>query len=87
MDGFEVAERIRGKEKLTGEHVPIVAMTAHALKGDKERCISAGMDGYVSKPIRTSELYSAIESLLASKRSVPGNGSTSLSDPVVSRTE
>src|SRR5258708_32420663 len=61
MDGFEATAKIREKEKATGKHIPIIAMTAHALKGDEERCIEAGMDGYVSKPIRTSELYAALE--------------------------
>jgi CheY-like chemotaxis protein len=69
MDGFEPTAAIRAKEKLTGGHIPIVAMTAHALKGDQERCLSAGMDGYVSKPIRTSELFSTIERVLANKDS------------------
>jgi two-component system sensor histidine kinase/response regulator len=87
MDGFEATAAIRSKEKLTGGHVPIIAMTAHALKGDQERCISASMDAYVSKPIRTSELFSTIESLLGSKRSIQTNDSAGLSDPIVSRTE
>jgi two-component system, sensor histidine kinase and response regulator len=69
MDGFEASATIRAKEKFTGGHVPIIAMTAHALKADQERCFAAGMDGYVSKPIRTSELFSAIESLLVNKGS------------------
>ena len=73
MDGFEAAEAIRAKEKLTGGHIAIIAMTAHALKGDQERCIAAGMDGYVSKPIRTSELFSAIESILQNKDSAPAS--------------
>ncbi len=84
MDGFAATAAIRGKEKLTGGHIPIIAMTAHALKGDRERCISAGMDGYVSKPIRTSELFSTIESVLANKDSVPANGVASISDAIVS---
>ena len=82
MDGFEATAAIRAKEKLTGRHVPIIAMTAHALKGDQDRCISAGMDGYVSKPIRTSELFSMIESVLPNKDSAPAN----VSDPIVGRT-
>jgi signal transduction histidine kinase/CheY-like chemotaxis protein len=65
MDGFEATAAIREREKLTGHHIPIVAMTAHALVGDQEKCLASGMDGYVSKPIRTSELFAAIEKILA----------------------
>jgi two-component system, sensor histidine kinase and response regulator len=65
MDGFETTAAIRDKETLTGGHIPIIAMTAHALKGDQERCLSAGMDGYISKPIRTDEMYATIETVIA----------------------
>jgi CheY-like chemotaxis protein len=64
MDGFEATAAIRAKEESTGRHIPIIAMTAHTLKGDQERCLSAGMDGYVSKPIRTNELFVMIESVV-----------------------
>jgi two-component system sensor histidine kinase/response regulator len=64
MDGFEATITIREKEKSTLGHIPIIAMTAHALKGDEERCIAAGMDAYVSKPIRTNELFAIIEKFL-----------------------
>jgi two-component system, sensor histidine kinase and response regulator len=64
MDGFEATAAIRKQEHLSGKHIPIIAMTAHALKGDQERCLAAGMDGYVSKPIRSKELYAVIESML-----------------------
>ena len=64
MDGFEATAIIRQKERSTGGHIPIVAMTAHALKGDEERCLAAGMDAYVSKPIRTNELFAIIERVL-----------------------
>jgi PAS domain S-box-containing protein len=76
MDGFEATAAIRSKEKTTGapkaegvgersEHIPIVAMTAHAMKGDRERCLEAGMDNYVSKPIKAQELFDVIESLVS----------------------
>jgi len=61
MGGFDATAAIREREKTTGLHIPIVAMTAHALKGDEERCIAAGMDAYLSKPIRTTELFTMIE--------------------------
>jgi PAS domain S-box-containing protein len=83
MDGFEATNAIRAKEKGTGEHLPIIAMTAHALKGDRERCISAGMDGYISKPIRTNELISTIEALLSSKRAASTENPGNLLDPIV----
>jgi len=65
MDGLDATEAIRAQEQGTGGHIPIIAMTAHALKGDRERCLEAGMDGYIAKPIRLPELFGAIESLLA----------------------
>jgi CheY-like chemotaxis protein len=58
--GLEATEAIRKSEKGTGKHVPIVAMTAHAMKGDRERCLASGMDGYVSKPLDARELYENI---------------------------
>ncbi len=65
MEGFEATAAIREAEKITGKHIPIVAMTAHALKGDQDRCIVASMDGYVSKPTRSMELFALMERLLA----------------------
>ncbi len=69
MDGFEASaiirqEEIRQPEKPAATHIPIIAMTAHAMVGDRERCLAAGMDDYVAKPINTTELFAAIERLM-----------------------
>jgi CheY-like chemotaxis protein len=63
MDGFEVAAAIRERERGTGKHLPLVALTAHAMRGDRERCLQAGFDGYVSKPIRFQDLFDTIDRL------------------------
>jgi signal transduction histidine kinase/CheY-like chemotaxis protein/integral membrane sensor domain MASE1 len=67
MDGFELAWAIRQSEVGTGDRLPIIAMTAHALKGDEQKCLDAGMDGYVSKPVKAGDLYLAMERALAGK--------------------
>jgi two-component system sensor histidine kinase/response regulator len=61
MDGFEATRSIRAAESISGEHLPIIAMTAHAMKGDRERCLQAGMDEYVTKPIQAADLMRAIQ--------------------------
>jgi signal transduction histidine kinase/DNA-binding response OmpR family regulator len=63
-DGLEATGDIRANEAKTGGHIPIVALTAHAMKGDRERCLVAGMDAYISKPIRSKELFETMETLL-----------------------
>jgi CheY-like chemotaxis protein/HPt (histidine-containing phosphotransfer) domain-containing protein len=65
LDGLEATAAIRAREKENGGHVPIIAMTAHAMKGDREQCLAAGMDGYVAKPIRGEELLAALEKYAA----------------------
>jgi CheY-like chemotaxis protein len=80
MDGLEATEVIRDRERGTGTHVPIVAMTARALKGDREKCLAVGMDGYVSKPVRKQELYDAIHEFFAGPNREAGDGTTGV-DP------
>ena len=65
MGGVEATVAIREKERATGIHTPIIALTAHAMKGDREKYLRAGMDGYVSKPIRRQELFDTIGQLVS----------------------
>jgi signal transduction histidine kinase/CheY-like chemotaxis protein len=64
MDGMEATRAIRQREKSSRKHVPIIAMTANAMLGDKERCLQSGMDGYVAKPLSVKDLFGAIETVL-----------------------
>jgi PAS domain S-box-containing protein len=70
MDGFETTAAIRRKERMTGSHLPVIALTAHAMKGDRERCLEAGMDGYISKPIQAQELLEITESFVGNSGAV-----------------
>ena len=67
MDGLEATAAIREKEKKTGHHLPIIALTAHAMKGDREKCLAAGTDDYLTKPIRTADLFAVVERLRNAK--------------------
>jgi PAS domain S-box-containing protein len=71
MDGFETTRIIRAREKGGGSHIPIIAMTAHAMKGDRERCLEVGMDGYISKPLQPGELFETVESMARLFSGVP----------------
>jgi CheY-like chemotaxis protein len=80
MDGLVATAAIRARESLNGGHIPVVAMTAHALKGDRERCLEAGMDDYIAKPIHAKELFAALANV------VPGSAlppAAALPDEVV----
>jgi signal transduction histidine kinase/CheY-like chemotaxis protein len=85
MDGFEATVAIRANEKISGGHIPIVAMTAHAIKGDEEKCLAAGMDGYVSKPIQTVELFSVIERMLNPRAGSGASDAAAVVDPIIIR--
>ncbi len=74
MDGLEATRRIRRREHQTGMHVPIVAMTARALKGDRQRCLDAGMDDYLSKPVKSEEIRRVLERYAASSPSTSDTG-------------
>jgi CheY-like chemotaxis protein len=75
MDGLEATTAVRQREKSTGAHLPIVAMTAHAMKGDREQCLAAGMDGYIAKPLNPEEFFAVLEGL------VPASGPPSSPRP------
>ena len=83
MDGLEATRCIRNREHATGKHVPIVALTAHAMKGDRERCLEAGMDAYVAKPVQKQELLHIIYQ--TSIHAAPARivGATLSTDPTV----
>jgi CheY-like chemotaxis protein len=77
MDGFEATAKIRAMEQDLGYHTPIIAITAHAMKGDREKCLAAGMDGYITKPLRLNEMFDLIEETLSK---VPSSAGASRGD-------
>ena len=79
MDGYQTTAAIRKREDQEGGHVPIIALTAHAMSGDREKCLLAGMDAYLAKPLRPSELVQLVESVPASQTR-PEAGDMSASD-------
>jgi CheY-like chemotaxis protein len=78
LDGFEATAAIRNRERDSGGHVPIVAMTAHAMAGDLERCLAAGMDGYLTKPVHAKTLFATVERVLGSLNMQPPRALTTL---------
>src|SRR5262249_1113785 len=85
MDGFETTAAIRAREGDAGTRVPVVAMTAYAMKGDRERCLAAGMDGYISKPLRPRDLFETVEGLAPADGGggPPADGSEAAVGPAV----
>jgi two-component system, sensor histidine kinase and response regulator len=72
IDGIEATVTIRKNEQSTGNHLPVIALTAHAMKGDRARCLEAGMDGYLSKPIRPQELDDLLDTYVARRMELEG---------------
>jgi CheY-like chemotaxis protein len=87
MDGLDAAAVIRKAEECTGGHVPIIAMTAYAMTGDRERCLAAGMDAYVAKPIRAEELFAVIGQLTVAPAALPAEANGACQEPVLNRAE
>jgi CheY-like chemotaxis protein len=81
MDGLEATRHIRAREQGTGRHVPVVALTAHALTGDRERFLAAGMDAYVSKPLNGAELFQTIRDVVTTTSSKTVEASPPPEDP------
>ncbi len=81
MDGFEATRAIRLEEAATGKHLPIIAMTAHAMKGDRERCLAAGMDDYVTKPIQVPDLLRAIQNAVTTSSPAAAKPTTAVNSP------
>lgn len=85
MDGLTATREIRKLESRTGGHIPIIAMTAHAMKGDRENCLDAGMDEYLSKPIRSKDLEDVLVKFFPAglnlKSAGPGNYNGSATEP------
>jgi len=85
MDGFETAGQIRANEQSSGAHLPMIAVTAHAMKGDRERCLKAGFDGYVTKPFHVDDLLDVIDSLITPDSVKNGPSPSAPDAPISSR--
>jgi signal transduction histidine kinase/DNA-binding response OmpR family regulator/HPt (histidine-containing phosphotransfer) domain-containing protein len=83
MDGFEATATIRSKELASGRHVPIIALTAHAMRGDRERCLSAGMDEYLVKPLRPAQLFEALDTVASGISASAVAGMSEVSESVL----
>eukprot|EP00245_Coleochaete_scutata_P013225 TRINITY_DN5319_c0_g4_i1.p1 TRINITY_DN5319_c0_g4~~TRINITY_DN5319_c0_g4_i1.p1 ORF type:complete len:113 (-),score=14.43 TRINITY_DN5319_c0_g4_i1:477-773(-) len=89
MDGYQSTQEIRSAERLTGRHTPIVALTAHAMASDEERCLAVGMDAYLTKPIDSQLLVSTLLNLLQrlqQQRQQSANPNAPISSPPIATT-
>jgi HPt (histidine-containing phosphotransfer) domain-containing protein len=85
MGGFEATAAIRALEKESGSSMPIIGVTAHAMKGDRERCLAVGMDAYVSKPLRPQEVFAAIDELVGRARDAAPSAQPVVDEAVLER--
>ena len=74
LDGLDATAEIRDREKETGTHTPLIALTANAMKGDRERCLQGGLDAYIAKPLRPAELFRTIDEVLDSENAPQARG-------------
>ena len=80
MGGLEATRIIREKEKASGQHLPIIAMTAHAMQGDREQCLEAGMDGYLAKPIDPKTFLQTVEGISERSSETAASGGEGAAD-------
>src|SRR5262249_33494793 len=80
LDGFQVVQALRERERSAGGHLPVIALTARARDGDRRRCLAAGMDDYLSKPIRAADLFATIDRVVAS-RGIPPEAPPAVANP------
>jgi PAS domain S-box-containing protein len=83
LDGLRVTQAIRERERAAGDHLPVIALTAYALKGDRERCLEAGMDSYISKPIRPTELREALRAVVPARVGLPASSGGEVASPAL----
>jgi CheY-like chemotaxis protein len=79
MDGLEATARLRQRESVAGGHIPVIALTAHAMKGDQDRCLAAGMDAYLTKPLAAARLYETLERFGSLTSAAPAFAPTTIS--------
>ena len=78
MDGYEATRELRRRESAGGRHTPVIAMTAHAMTGDRERCLDAGMDDYITKPVRSRVLVEVLQRWIGEGRAEPASSDDAL---------